>query len=91
MIINKKLQNRNKKLKVEATIVNRANDDDEIYDEIHFEIQIPSDEWVRLKEEGMFSFNFQNVMDGYKKWLEEITRFEVVMKLVEVKDGRIES
>ena len=30
-------------------------------------------------------------MDGYKKWLEEITRFEVVMKLIEVENGRIES
>lgn len=75
-----------KKLKVEAIIYNPANDEDETYDEIHFEILIPTDEWVRLKEEGMFSISFQNVMDGYQKWLEKITRFEVVMKFIEVKE-----
>ena len=75
-----------KKLKVEAIIYNPANDEYEMYDEIHFEILIPTDEWVRLKEEGMFSISFQNVMDGYQKWLEKITRFEVVMKFIEVKE-----
>lgn len=75
-----------KKLKVEAIICNPANDEDEMYDEIHFEILIPTDEWVRLKEEGMFSISFRNVMDGYQKWLEKITRFEVVMKFIEVKE-----
>lgn len=52
---------------------------------------MPVNELTRLKEEGMFSIYFENVEKGLKRWLEEITRFEVVMKLVEVKDGRIES
>ena len=81
-----------KKLKVEAIIFNPSKEDEEEpYDRIEFDFLMPVNELTRLKEEGMFSIYFENVEKGLKRWLEEMTHFEVYISFIEVKNGRIES
>lgn len=81
-----------KKLKVEATIFDPAKEDEEEpYDKIAFDFLMPTNELDRVKEEGMFSSEFENVENGIKKWLEELTHCEVYISYMEVEDERNES
>lgn len=74
-----------KKLKIEATIFDPAKEDeDEPYDKIEFDFLMPKDELDRLKEEGTFSSEFENVENGIKLWLEEMTHCRVYISYVEV-------
>ena len=74
-----------KKLKVEATIFDPAKEDEEEpYDKIEFDFLMPTNELDRVKEEGMFSSEFENVEYGIKQWLEELTHCEVYISYVEV-------
>ncbi len=75
-----------KQIKVVATIFDETRDEDD-YDEVEFKMMIPTDEWTRLIEEGMFSFYFDNVIQGYKKWLEELSKCEVYICFEEVKEN----
>lgn len=81
-----------KKLKVEATIFDPAKEDEEEpYDKIEFDFLMPTNELDRVKEEGMFSSEFENVEYGIKQWLEELTHFKVYISYVEVEDEWNES
>ena len=76
-----------KKLKIEASIFDPSKEDeDEPYDKIEFDFLMPTNELDRLQEEGMFSSEFENVEDGIKQWLEELTHCDVYISYTEVKD-----
>lgn len=78
-----------KKMKIEATIFDPSKEDeDEPYDKIEFDFLMPIIELDRLKEEGMFSSEFENVEDGIKQWLKELTYCDVYISYMEVKNDK---
>lgn len=79
-----------KKVKLIATIFDPKHHEDENYDEIEFMITIPEDEWARLIHEGMFSIYFENVIEGYKKFIQEVTRCECYLCFEELLEERNE-
>ena len=78
-----------KKMKIEATIFDPSKEDeDEPYDKIEFDFLMPINELDRLKEEGMFSSEFENVEDGIKQWLKELTYCDVYISYMEGKNDK---
>ena len=81
----KKLIDNAKRVKLIATIFDPAHDEDEDWEEREIEITIPNYELSRLIEEGMFSIYFENVIEGYRKWIEEISRLKCSIAFQEIK------
>lgn len=59
-----------KKVNLIATIFDHSHDED--YEEVVFPILMPNWEWERLIEEGTFSLAYQEVIDGYERYISQI-------------------
>lgn len=73
-----------KRVLLNATVLNPTIED-EFREEIEFEITIPESEWARLINEGNFSHYFEHVIDGYQKYLKELTGYNCFICYEEIK------
>lgn len=67
-----------KRVKLVATIFSPEHAEDEDWDEIVFEILMPEWEWTRLMEEGCFSLAYDEVIEGYKRYIALVSRVESI-------------
>lgn len=80
---------KSKKVILNATVLNPLKEDEE-REEIEFEIMIPETEWERLIYEGQFSHCFENVIEGYRKYLKAFIGYPCMLGFREIKGDKDE-
>ena len=80
-----------KRVKLIITILDPLHWEDEDFEERELEITIPEYEWSSLIHAGEFSWHFNEVIEGYRRWLEGVAKCEVHICFEEIKEEQHEN